>query len=46
MDIAVVVQEMVESEIAGVLFTVNPVTKNKNEMFDTNGEVLKGVSGS
>ena len=30
--IAVVIQEMVESEKAGVLFTVNPVTYNKDEM--------------
>jgi len=30
--IAVVIQEMVESEKAGVLFTLNPVTHNKNEM--------------
>ena len=30
--IAAVVQEMVESEKAGVLFTVNPVNKNKDEV--------------
>ena len=30
--IAVVIQEMVESEKAGVLFTVNPVSKKENEM--------------
>ena len=30
--IAVVVQEMVESEKAGVMFTVNPVTHNKDEI--------------
>lgn len=30
--LAVVVQEMVESEAAGVMFTVNPITKNKREM--------------
>ncbi|EFS20923.1 putative pyruvate, water dikinase [Fusobacterium gonidiaformans 3-1-5R] len=30
--IAVVIQEMVESEKAGVLFTVNPVNKKENEM--------------
>ncbi|MGI5101315.1 PEP/pyruvate-binding domain-containing protein [Treponema vincentii] len=30
--IAVVIQKMVESEKAGVLFTVNPVTHNKDEM--------------
>ncbi|MCM1102182.1 MAG: PEP-utilizing enzyme [Clostridium sp.] len=30
--LAVVVQEMVESEKAGVLFTVNPVSNNRDEM--------------
>lgn len=30
--IAVVIQEMVESEKAGVLFTVNPVSKKENEI--------------
>lgn len=30
--LAVVIQRMVESEKAGVLFTVNPVTQNKEEM--------------
>ncbi|UTC89518.1 phosphoenolpyruvate synthase [Treponema denticola] len=30
--IAVVIQEMVESEKAGVLFTLNPVRQNKDEM--------------
>lgn len=30
--LAVVVQEMVESESAGVLFTANPMTANKDEM--------------
>ena len=30
--IAVVIQEMVESEKAGVLFTLNPVTQNKDEI--------------
>ena len=30
--VAVVVQKMVKSEVSGVLFTVNPVTKNSNEM--------------
>ncbi|MDX9893282.1 MAG: PEP/pyruvate-binding domain-containing protein [Patescibacteria group bacterium] len=30
--VAVVVQEMVESEISGVAFTVHPVTKAKNQM--------------
>lgn len=30
--LAVVVQEMIESEKAGVLFTANPVNGNKNEM--------------
>lgn len=30
--LAVVIQKMVESEIAGVLFTVNPINGNENEM--------------
>lgn len=30
--VAVVVQEMVESEISGIVFTVHPVTKDKNQM--------------
>ncbi len=30
--VAVVVQIMVQSEIAGIAFTVHPVTKNKNQM--------------
>lgn len=30
--VAVVVQKMVDSEIAGVIFTVNPVTKDPNEI--------------
>lgn len=30
--IAVVIQEMIESEKSGVLFTVNPVSKKENEM--------------
>ena len=30
--IAVVIQEMIESEKSGVLFTVNPVNKKENEM--------------
>jgi pyruvate,water dikinase len=30
--VAVVIQKMVESEIAGVAFTVHPVTKDKNQM--------------
>ncbi len=30
--VAVVVQEMVESEVAGVCFTVHPVTQDKNQM--------------
>jgi len=30
--ISVIVQEMVDSEKAGVIFTVNPVNQNKNEM--------------
>ncbi|MFC2470576.1 MAG: PEP/pyruvate-binding domain-containing protein [Lachnoanaerobaculum gingivalis] len=32
LSIAVVVQKMVESEKAGVLFTVNPLSRNTNEM--------------
>ena len=35
--VAVVVQKMVDSEISGVLFTVNPITKNKNEMMIESG---------
>lgn len=30
--IAVVIQKMVNSEVAGVMFTVNPVTQNQNEI--------------
>jgi len=30
--LAVVIQEMIESEMAGVLFTVNPITNDDNEM--------------
>ena len=30
--LAVVIQKMIESEIAGVLFTVNPINGNENEM--------------
>lgn len=30
--VAVVVQKMVESEVSGVMFTINPVTKNAGEM--------------
>ena len=30
--VAVVIQKMVQSEIAGVVFTVHPVTKDKNQM--------------
>jgi len=30
--VAVVVQEMIESEISGIAFTVHPVTKDKNQM--------------
>lgn len=30
--VAVVVQKMIESEVSGVVFTVHPVTKNKNHM--------------
>lgn len=31
-DVAVVVQEMVDSEVSGVLFTANPATGDRNEM--------------
>ncbi|MFA6254748.1 MAG: PEP/pyruvate-binding domain-containing protein [Patescibacteria group bacterium] len=30
--VAVVIQQMVESEISGITFTVHPVTRNKNQM--------------
>jgi len=30
--VAVVVQEMIESEISGICFTVHPITKDKNQM--------------
>lgn len=30
--VAIVVQEMIESEISGIAFTVHPVTKDKNQM--------------
>ncbi len=30
--VAVVVQKMVESEVSGVIFTANPITKNKDEI--------------
>jgi len=30
--VAVVIQKMVESDVAGVVFTVHPVTKSKNQM--------------
>ncbi|OGY45927.1 MAG: hypothetical protein A2663_00470 [Candidatus Buchananbacteria bacterium RIFCSPHIGHO2_01_FULL_46_12] len=30
--VAVVIQQMVDSEISGITFTVHPVTKNKNQM--------------
>lgn len=30
--VAVVVQKMVQSEVSGIAFTVNPVTQNKNEI--------------
>lgn len=31
-NIAVVIQKMIQSEISGVCFTVNPITKDKNQM--------------
>lgn len=30
--VAVVVQEMIESEVSGIVFTVHPVTKDKNQL--------------
>jgi pyruvate,water dikinase len=30
--VAVVIQQMIESEISGIVFTVHPVTKNKNQL--------------
>jgi len=30
--VAVVIQNMIESEISGIAFTVHPVTRNKNQM--------------
>lgn len=30
--VAVVIQKMIDSEVSGVMFTANPVTKNKNEI--------------
>jgi len=35
--VAVVVQAMIESEIAGVVFTVHPVTEDKNQMIIESG---------
>lgn len=32
LSVAVVVQKMIESEVSGVIFTVNPITKNPNEI--------------
>ncbi len=46
--VAVVVQEMVDSEISGIAFTVHPVTKDKNQMIIEAGYGLGEaiVSGS
>ncbi len=46
--VAVVVQEMVESEISGICFTVHPVTEDKNQMIIEAGYGLGEaiVSGS
>jgi len=46
--VAVVVQEMVESEISGIAFTVHPVTQDKNQMIIEAGYGLGEaiVSGS
>ncbi|KKQ62233.1 MAG: Phosphoenolpyruvate synthase [Parcubacteria group bacterium GW2011_GWE2_38_18] len=30
--VAVVVQKMIDSEVSGIVFTVHPITKNKNQM--------------
>ncbi len=30
--VAVVIQEMIESEVSGIVFTVHPVTENRNQM--------------
>lgn len=32
LSVAVIVQKMIESEVSGVMFTVNPITKNPNEI--------------
>lgn len=32
MSVAVVIQEMVQSEVSGICFTVHPVTKDRNQM--------------
>lgn len=32
LEVAVVIQKMVESEVAGVMFTANPVTNNRDEL--------------
>lgn len=46
--VAVVIQEMVDSEISGIAFTVHPVTKDKNQMIIEAGYGLGEaiVSGS
>jgi len=46
--VAVVIQQMVESEISGIAFTVHPVTKDKNQMIIEAGYGLGEaiVSGS
>lgn len=46
--VAVVIQKMVQSDVAGVAFTVHPVTKNKNQMIIEAGYGLGEavVSGS
>lgn len=46
--VAVVVQEMIESEISGITFTVHPVTQDKNQMIIETGWGLGEaiVSGS
>jgi len=41
--VAVIVQEMIQSEVSGVCFTVHPITKNKNQMIIEGAKGLGGV---
>lgn len=47
LEMTVIVQEMVDSEISGICFTINPITGNDKEMLIEVGEGLgeKIVSG-